>query len=520
MPELDHRLRALGEASATVHRSPDAEAWEAVRERLDGVGAPIVTLSPAAQRREPRRNRFVAAAAVGVAAALVGAVLMVSRRGDGGGGLAVATADGALPRLLLDPVPDGYRLGTAYDDLPVDMGGQYVILLRSTASPIVDVNVSVTPGGNPSVEGADVTPVTVQGRGGFLQSGSGSNSNVVFGDGVVTMQVLVSGVGTSDGAIALDVAGRLVRNGPNPADVSLATVPDGFTVRFSGPVERIVPVGGYQVEYAAAGGGTAVLRVARAPMPTAELAALGGYDRVTVLGRPAYVGAGSPGGPAPVDQSSTTLLVDLGDVVVAVSADGLTRQQVLDLAANLRVLDDATWRSRLGASLQSVGSGAAATTVPPTTPPLATTAPLTPTTALDPASRLTELYVSRPDLAAAEPCACNWRMEPAPVDQQPTAGPPPVASAEGVVAVKFGLFSGFGAANAPVTRVPAWIVIRTETVTPSCAASTPPSAADAPTTAPVCGPVEGWTVDVVADDGAATPLANETTGGLPAPTLR
>lgn len=128
--------------------------------------------------------------------------------------------------------------------------------------------------------------------------------------------------------------------------------------------------------------------------------------------------------------------------------------------------------------------------------------------------RVTQPYVARPDMDQTTPCACNWRIEPISPDEIPAAPPAATVGVDGVIAVKFGRFTGFDSTNQPMaTR--AWVVVRRETFAPSC----PPPPLGATTTAPSCGPTDGWGMTVLADDNQHTVLADVANGGEVPPAL-
>lgn len=504
MSDLEAQLRDLGHASTQLERRADIEAWHDIRSRLDGAILDVrpTTLEPA---RTTRPLRLVAVAAV--AAVLVLAVLAARTRTRSSSELAPAS-DGSVSRVLLLPVPDGYAMTLVQDDSPTNDKNEHVVILRSTAGPVTVMTLRSFDGVSGPVSGPDVAAVSIGTLPGGLLTPDALNAQLIWNDGTVTYQLAVAGVRAADRAFVLDVAGRVARNGTTAADVSLTSLPTGFEIGFSGPGAQLEPGGGWTIGYSNQGRNVMV-SVGPRGLPAEQLAAVYDFAPVQVSGRHAFVGTKGPDPAAPGEPAAQILVLDLSETArLTLNGSHISRKELVALAARLRSVDEATWQAAVPRRL-----GQDTTTTGATSPPRSS--PDTTVDAVDSQLRLTETYVARPDMDPATPCACNWRIEPLPSDMAAAAPLNVRVSVDGVIAVKFGQFSGFGEANQPVTGR-AWIIIRQQTLTPSC----PPMAPDATTQAPACHSVDGWSVMVVADEPGNPGLAEEDHGGLPAPTLR
>jgi hypothetical protein len=201
-------------------------------------------------------------------------------------------------------------------------------------------------GTSASTIGPGTQAVTVHGFDGTLQTVDDTNANILWHDDAVTYQLLVAGARAADRAFVLDVASRVARTGPTSADVALQPVPDGFAVRYSGTEDRLTPTGGWKLEYKADDGRVLELGVTSGGLTAEQLAAVHDYEPITVSGHSAYAGVGGPDAYATVDPTNQTLVIDLADGMrLALVSFGLRPEELLATAADLRVVDNATWRT-------------------------------------------------------------------------------------------------------------------------------------------------------------------------------
>lgn len=342
MPDLEVQLLELGRASSQAARRPDADAWRDVRERL---GEPGITVVPIIGSGRSRSGRLVGVAVVLVTIALVGAALVASgRRGsDGSAGM---EANG-LPYWLPVPVPDGFRPSRAFDNMPAGLVAGRVMVLRSITGALTVMTLYSWDGTGEPTSGVGDEAVSVHGFAAVLRPLYDDTRSLEWQDDAATYQLLVAGARAADRAFVLDVASRVARIGPTSADVALQPVPDGFAVRFVGSEDRLTPRGGWTLAYEADNGRGFELALTVGGLTAEQLAAVHDYEPVTVNGRSAYVGVGGPGAfPVADPTSHQTLLIDLADGVHLVLASfGITREELLNIAADLRVVDDVSWHA-------------------------------------------------------------------------------------------------------------------------------------------------------------------------------
>ena len=339
MPDLKEQLLELGGASRHTARRPDADAWVDV---CDRIGDQTVMAVPAGAPGHSRSGRRVGVAAVAIV--LVGAALVTASRRHGDP-LAVTEADG-LTRVLPVPAPDGFRLSKASDNLPGGPVAGRIMVLRSTTGALTVMTLYSWEGTSEPVSSAGEQAVSVHGFAAALQALAVDTTSLEWYDNAAAYQLLVAGARADDQAFVLDVASRVTRTGPTPADVTLQPVPDGFAVRFAGSEDRLTPGGGWKLVYQANDGRTLELEVTVGGLTAEQLAAVHDYEPVTIAGHSAYVGVGGPDAFPVADPAHRTLIIDLADGVHLVLASfGLTREELLATADDLRVVDDATWHA-------------------------------------------------------------------------------------------------------------------------------------------------------------------------------
>jgi hypothetical protein len=329
----------------------DTRAREAGAALLASV-EPVATPRP---RRSPLPRLAFAAIALLVIAA---SVLVVTRRDDRSG--STVTSGPGAPRLVVDPVPDGFALTQARDD---EVGGDTITISTFGHGEGADLYrdselmVGVFARRGPEDLSSDSTAmtVTVHGSTGRVeQSDYGVTLSLEIGPNrvavVVSRTLTVDEVVQAADALRFDAGGAVTVEGVLPRD--LAFVGTSTMSATGGQLELVRP-GSHIARYSnqaqdasfsviSQEGPLAVLDVERWSLRSAVRA-------VDVQGRRGFIGTLEDAGTIPYRE----LVFEREDGIVAIGGN-VTEDQLLAVAEHLRPAAEAEWTDASGAQTETV----------------------------------------------------------------------------------------------------------------------------------------------------------------------
>jgi hypothetical protein len=329
----------------------------AVRSTTGRLAVPVPPLRSAGRRWAP------AGLAVGLAAlALV--VIGVARLAGDGHDTVVVPATGFAGHYRAGWLPPGLQQAATTDAQAVraEQSRLTVVWDHTVPDPMqapAAMALFTVPAGDADLRGfmttPDSQPVTVQGMSGFMGGDGEGRRLLVFGPvagGVVsvessrldTAEVLQLGeaVRVVDGRVAIDPAVAAARFRATVVDTARAMYL--WTGGSGGPYPAVLysdgrMPGGDQVTVMVADGAEGRAPLARIPLV--------GVTDATVAGAPGVVGEFSPLGGTFSGPRAFVAVAALGDRLVTVVGEGISRAATLRIAASLEPVDDTDWHSRV-----------------------------------------------------------------------------------------------------------------------------------------------------------------------------
>jgi hypothetical protein len=355
MTDFESRLRT---ALQTIE-PPAADrndGWNAVATQLDGTSvfdheSLDVYLTETVELRHSM-NRTLAVAA---------ALLLIA------GGLGVLASNGRnapvrvaappdLPRLLLDPAPEGTALQSAVDGIQTIHPDGFTIGLRSSTEPVTTVAIEAWPD-SLADEAGDAVPVRgVIGR----MTITPETSSLMWQKGTDAIRIEVNGNRAADRAFLLDIADRVSPSLPPNTDgisgFSLSTAVPGFRQTYSGSQRELMPAGGYQISYQASGTvdpstPLLTLTVDQRGLSIKQQADIFGMTPIAINNGRGYIGDIGYGVHTWAAPNTRMLLMQVDSTVVKLSAVNLPESALMAAAKSIRKVPIQDWTRQLGARI-------------------------------------------------------------------------------------------------------------------------------------------------------------------------